>query len=437
MYYFFLFLADYRQIVLGNVEGKLFWSLIAQGVYHLVTKNKLIDTTFQKGSIQKMAGCWEHTSMIWAGLKDARSKGRSLSTIWLDLANAYGSVPHVLIIFALRRYKIPEEWITLVIKYYDGLWGRTSASGVSSDWHRYEKGIFAGCTISIILFIAASNVILEHVSRIGLPQYNLSNTNTMPVLCAFKDDVSLMTRSATASKIALERTVIVLKWARMKLKPQKSRSLVIRKGKSIDEQPFKVGEEIIPSIQKEPLKTLGRIYNNSVTDKIAREDLRKKIIDLVQKLDKSLLTGIMKVWVYQNLLLAMIGWPLMIYEILLSWVEAVETYLNSYLRKWLGVSKNMSSVLLYCDETPCLLPIHGIVTEFKKRKVSGLLQLRQSKDQSVRANVPQLYSGKKWKVADEVDRIESRLNVVKVMGSTQTGRTGFGFQKETKRCRTE
>ena len=327
-------LADYRQIALGNVEGKLFWSLIAQRFYnHLVTKNKLTDTRFQKGSIQKMAGCWEHTSMIWAALKDARSKGRSLSTIWLDLANAYGSVPHMLIIFALRRYKIPEDWITLVIKYYDGHWGRTSAGGVSSDWHRYEKGIFAGCTISVILFIVAFNVILEYVSRIGLPQYNLSNTNTMPVLRAFMDDVSLMTRSTAAAKIALERTVIALKWARMKLKPQKSRSLVIRKGKSIDEQPFKVGEEIIPSIQKEPLKTLGRIYNSSVTDKTAREDLRKKIIDLVQKLDKSLLTGIMKVWVYQNLLLAMIGWPLTIYEIPLSWVEAVETYLNSYLRK--------------------------------------------------------------------------------------------------------
>ena len=109
------------------------------------------------------------------------------------------------------------------------------------------------------------------------------------------DDVSLMTRSTTASKIALERTVIALKWARMKLKPQKSRSLVIRGGRSIDEQPFTVGEEIIPSIQKEPLKTLGRIYNSSATDKGASEDLKKKITDLVQKLDKSLLSGIMKV----------------------------------------------------------------------------------------------------------------------------------------------
>ena len=128
-------LADYRQIALENVERKLFWSLIAQRFYqHLVTKNNLIDTRFQKGSIQKMAGCREHTSMVWAALKDARSKRGSLSIIWLYLANAYRSVPHVLILFALRRYKIPEDWINLVIKYYNRLWGRTSASGVASDW---------------------------------------------------------------------------------------------------------------------------------------------------------------------------------------------------------------------------------------------------------------------------------------------------------------
>ena len=49
---------------------------------------------------------------------------------------------------------------------------------------------------------------------------------------------------------------------------------------------------------------------------------------------------------------------------------------RSYLRKWLGVSKNMSNVSLYCDETPCPLPIHGLVTEFKKCKVGGLLTLQ-------------------------------------------------------------
>ena len=115
------------------------------------------------------------------------------------------------------------------------------------------------------------------------------------------------------------------------------------------------------------MKTLGRVYNSSVTDRQAQDDLKKKIKELVQKIDKSLLTVIMKVWMYQNLLLATIGWPLMIYEIPLSWVESVEAYLNGYLRKWLGVSKNMTNVSLHYDETPCPLPIHGLVTEFKKR----------------------------------------------------------------------
>ena len=310
----------------------------------------------------------------------------------MDLANAYGSLPHVLILFALRRYKIPEEWITLVIKYYNELVGRMSASGVASDWYQYQKGIFPGYTMSVILFLAAFNVILEYLSQGGLPWYSIYKKINAS---AFMDDVGLMATSTPASKIALQRTVAALKWARMTLKPQKSRSLVIKGGKYIDQQPFQVAEEIIPSIQKEPLKTLERVYNSSVTGRQTQDNLKKKIKELVQKIDKSLLTGIMKVWVYQNLLLAMIRWSLMICKIPLSWVEYVEAYLNGYLCKWLGVSKNISNVSLYCDERPCPLPIHGLVTEFKNGKVGRLLQLQQSDDQLVRDNIPELYTGRK------------------------------------------
>ena len=54
-------------------------------------------------------------------------------------------------------------------------------------------------------------------------------------------------------------------------------------GKCIDEQPFQVAGEIFPSIQKEPLKTLARVCNSSVTDRQAQNNL-KKIMELVQKL---------------------------------------------------------------------------------------------------------------------------------------------------------
>ena len=97
----------------------------------------------------------------------------------------------------------------------------------------------------------------------------------------------------------------------------------------------------------------------------------------------------------------------------------------------------MSSVSLYCDETSCLLPIHGLVTEFKKCKAGELLQLQQSEDQSVRDNVPELYTGKKWKVAVEACNIDSRIKMSKVMRNIKIGTTGFGYIKRRKRFNDE
>ena len=80
----------------------------------------------------------------------------------------------------------------------------------------------------------------------------------------------------TTYKIVLQRTVVALKWARMKLKPQKSWSLLIKGEKYINEKPFHVAGEIIPYNQEEPLKTLGRVYNSNVTDRQARDNFKFK-----------------------------------------------------------------------------------------------------------------------------------------------------------------
>ena len=73
---------DFRQIVLLNVEGELFWSLISERLYHyLVTNNELVSPYVQKGSMKKVAGCWKHTSMVWSALKDASADKCSLAVL--------------------------------------------------------------------------------------------------------------------------------------------------------------------------------------------------------------------------------------------------------------------------------------------------------------------------------------------------------------------
>ena len=37
---------------------------------------------------------------------------------WLDIANAYGSIPHSLIMGSLRKAHVPEEEVSLVESYY-------------------------------------------------------------------------------------------------------------------------------------------------------------------------------------------------------------------------------------------------------------------------------------------------------------------------------
>ena len=124
---------DFRPISLLNVEGKLFFSLVSNRLEnHIISNNKLINSSIQKGCMEKISGCWEHMSMVWNELKSSKAEHGNLAAVWLDIANAYGSVPHQLIFFALQRYGVPEHWIKLIGNYYKGLWSISQSASAPS-----------------------------------------------------------------------------------------------------------------------------------------------------------------------------------------------------------------------------------------------------------------------------------------------------------------
>ncbi|XP_057294717.1 uncharacterized protein LOC130623262 [Hydractinia symbiolongicarpus] len=161
-----------------NILSFLFnYSVKASGnAYH---PQQQVNTSIQKGCIEKVPGCWEHMSSIWTALKNARSEKADLATIWLDIASAYPSIPHRLIFFALERYGISPIY-TLVSCY-----------------------------------ITSAKV-------------------SLPLIRAFMDDINLMSSSVPGRKILLDRCVTDLSWAKMDFRAEKSRSFVIIKGRIID-----------------------------------------------------------------------------------------------------------------------------------------------------------------------------------------------------------
>ena len=85
-------------------------------------------------------------SMVWYALNEARAQKSNLAVIMLDIANAYGSIPHKLVVFALHRYGVSPQWIKLIETYYKGIFSKSFYKSTTRACPRHQQGIFAGCT---------------------------------------------------------------------------------------------------------------------------------------------------------------------------------------------------------------------------------------------------------------------------------------------------
>ena len=77
---------------------------------HMIVTGYL-DPNIQKGFLPTTPGVTEHQAKQAAIINAARrSTERPLAVVWLDNANAYGSVHHSLIQFPLEHYHAPPEF---------------------------------------------------------------------------------------------------------------------------------------------------------------------------------------------------------------------------------------------------------------------------------------------------------------------------------------
>ena len=106
--------------------------------------NGYIDTSVQKGGVAGMPGCLEHTGVLTQLLREAKENKGDLTVLWLDLANAYGSMPHKLVEEALTRHHVPPSVCDLIADYYKNFRLRACSSSVTSEWQTLEKGIITG-----------------------------------------------------------------------------------------------------------------------------------------------------------------------------------------------------------------------------------------------------------------------------------------------------
>ena len=153
-----------------------------------------------------------------------------------------------------------------------------------------------------------------------------SSNVKLPLVRAFMDDLNIMSNSVPDAQDLLSKCAKALSWAGMTFRADKSRSIIIHKGRSLNSAPFAVNDPTsptdfscyIPSIHSSPVKFLGRLIDGTLSDRKAIKELEDKLSSLLQTIDKSPFSGTQKLWFLQHLVIPRIQWPLLIYEVSFS-----------------------------------------------------------------------------------------------------------------------
>ena len=144
--------ANFRPIALTPAVSKLLSGILKDRWLRHMRSNHYLDSNIQKAFLPTVPGVTEHQAKVASIIKSAKRRKRSLAIAWLDIANAYGSVHHALIQFALARYHAPPEFCGLLQSWYSGL----SATLSTSDWVTspisLQTGVYQGDPLSVIIF---------------------------------------------------------------------------------------------------------------------------------------------------------------------------------------------------------------------------------------------------------------------------------------------
>ena len=233
--------------------------------------------------------------------------------------------------------------------------------------------------LSIILFLAGMNIILEYSEQIKVPKFATNNTD-LPLPRAFTDDLSLMSSSVSGAQTLLSRCTTALTWAGLEFRADKSCSIAIIKGRSVNTTLFSVPKakdqpepsSPIPTIHSRPVKLLGRIIDGSLSHRNSSAELADKLLAGLTTIDRSHFTGTQKLWILQHLLISRIQWPHLIYDVPISLAFKLEQKVSVFIPKWLHLHHLTSSLYFYSSASPCPLLIKSLSSALKASKLVGI-----------------------------------------------------------------
>ena len=144
----------------------------------------------------------------------AKGSRKPICVAWLDLANAFGSVSHSLVQFALSWFHVPYCLRKLLHQYYESVFSFVEGSGWTSDWFWVSVGVLQGCTVSPTLFDLAFQLILNiHSAQANGLGFDFKKANQLVLKPTYADDVGLYSNHPQQNQKSMDIFLDALNWS--------------------------------------------------------------------------------------------------------------------------------------------------------------------------------------------------------------------------------
>ena len=256
----------------------------------------------EQKSARPSEGCYEHTFLLKSLVADARRQKQKLFLAWLDIRNAFGSVPHNTIQATLRHIGVPADLVTLIMNAYRGATTVVRTPQGITEPIPVEAGVKQGCPLSPILFNLSIELILRMVKKkasklkSGACVYHGSTISCL----AYADDLVIIARSRHALQKLLDEASDGATIRGFSYRPDKCASIsLVTDGKRTvrtEVNEFLVQGTRVPALENEESYLylgvpIGLIHNiddiPNIVPRLIRdlETIRSSLLALWQKLD--------------------------------------------------------------------------------------------------------------------------------------------------------
>ena len=368
---------NFRMISLTSSIAKTYHLLLAKRLTKFLTVNNYIDEKVQKAFLPGINGTIEHNVVLDEIISQAKTNKKTVHVTFFDLEDAFGSVPHPLIIHTLKRFHVPAEIQLYINTLYNNQLSRVFTDSFSTDGFPFKRGVFQGDPLSPIIFLMVFNPIIELLQSKNDCGFNLNGEKiiTLP----YADDFCLITTDLRKHQKIQNEIKSKIESMGMRLKPAKCRSFSIRSGVP-SRINFTIGETEIPNIFQEEQKFLGKLLFPTGRLSDAFDYIKSEFETKLVNINALLIRDEYKVWIYKHYFIPSIRFLLTVHTISQSHLKKLDTFTDKFVKKWTGLPPCATNAALHLKPA---LDITSISTLYKTTMTQAYTRIRILGDETV------------------------------------------------------